>query len=303
MTKLLGELFRSEVRGGLVALLAAAIVLPLGCLLIFLPLAIGSRIADPTISTLVMSVPPVLFVLLLFGGGFGFLARTNRRRAALLDAIFNPLGLNGRQSLLTMRTYQGTIQGREAHAYYRRGPVIEITLGTPLPTRLNVDEADGATTAVAGWLNRHPLTLDDPALDGLRVFALDEAWARSLLAQPQVPALLQRLITSESPFVLRQLQLSPGQFFLRLFRSKRLLSADVDPAQVRQWVEDVAALAEIAESLPAPQETAVASPLEQNLRAQRAGLPRKVFIILIIALFVLPLCLALPIVLFLILHN
>ncbi len=300
MSKLLGDLFRSEVRGGLVALLAVVIVLPLGCLLIFLPLAIGSRIADPTMSTLVMSVPPVLFVLLLFGGGFGLLARTNHRRAALLDAIFNPLGLNGRQSLLTMRAYQGTIRGREARAYYRRGPVIEVTLSTPLPTRLSVDEADKGTTAVAGWLNRHPLALDDPAFDGLRVFALDEAWARSLLAQPQVPPLLRRLILSEGPFVLRQLQLSPGQFFLRLFRSKRLLSTDIDPAQVRQWVEDVAALADMAESLPAPQETAVATPLEQTLRAQRAGLPRKALVILIVALFVIPLCLALPIVLFLI---
>ena len=103
--------------------------------------------------------------------------------------------------------------------------------------------------------------------------------------------------------MLRQLQLSPGQFFLRLFHSKGLLSTDADPAQARQWVEDVAALADIAESLPAPRKTAVASPLEQTLRAQRAGLPRKAFIILFVALFVFPLCLALPVALFLILSG
>ncbi len=303
MSKLVGELFRSGSRGLLIWLVSVAIVVPLGCLLIFLPLAIGSRIQDRTAALLVMTVPPVLFFLIVVGGGFGFLFWTIRRRAAQLDAAFVPLGLAGHREMLTMRSYHGEFRGREAHVYFRRGPTLEMYLGTPLQTRLSVDEPDAMTTTVAGWLHRHPLTLTDPALGGLRVFALDEAWARALLADPRTPGLLQRLIKFEEPFLVRQVELLPGNLVLRLHYSKRWFRFEVEPEQARQWFEALAALAEIAEALPAPQETAQASSLEQAVHTRRGEFVRWAFIVLFGALFVVPLCVALPIALALIMWG
>jgi hypothetical protein len=303
MSKFVGELFRSRFRGLLIYLVSAAIVVPLGCLLIFLPLAIGSRIEDSTTSLLVMTVPPVLFTLILFGGGFGFLAWTIRRRAVRLDAAFTPLGLTGRREMLTMRSYHGEFRGREAHVHFRRGPTLEIYLGTSLQTRLSVDEPDKMTTAIASGINRHPLTSTDPALSGLRVFALDEAWTRSLLADRRTPSLLQRLIKFEGTFLVRQVQLLPGSFVLRLHYSRKLFGVEIEPDQARQWFEDLAALADIAEALPPPQETAQASPLEQALRTRRKDIGRWAFIILFGVLFIIPLCLALPIAIALILWG
>ncbi|RLC57318.1 MAG: hypothetical protein DRI80_15130 [Chloroflexota bacterium] len=302
MSKLVGELFRSWFRGWLIYLVSAAIVVPLGCLLVFLPLGLVTRY-DASIWVLI--IPAALFFLILVGGGFGFLFWAIRRRAAQLDAAFTPLGLTGRREMLTMRSYHGEFRGREAHVHFRRGPTLEIYLGTPLQTRLSVDEPDRATTALAGWVNRHPLTLADPALGGLRVFALDEAWTRSLLADPRTPGLLQRLIKFEGPFLVRQVQLMPGSLVLRLHYSKRWLAFDVEvePEQARQWFEDLAALADVAEALPPPQVTAEASALEQTLRTRRRDIWRWALIILFGALFGIPLCVALPIAIALILWG
>ena len=74
------------------------------------------------------------------------------------------------------------------------------------------------------------MTSTDPALSGLRVFALDEAWTRSLLADHRTPGLLQRLIKFEGAFLVRQVQLLPGSFVLRLQKMEILEQASAAAA-------------------------------------------------------------------------
>ena len=297
MSKLWSEPPRAIGRGLLISLISTAIVLPLGCLLVLLPIAVGSHIQNERLSLLLTIVPPVFFVLLVGGGSWGFLWWMLRRRAATLDAAFNPLGLSGQREVLTMRRYEGHIRGRKARVSFRRGPTLELYLSTPLQTRFSVDEADKVGTTLAGWLGRAPLALSNPALEGLRVFAMDEAWARNLLETPQAAEALKRLLRFEGEFRLRRVELIPGYLVLRLHFSNKVLAFDVDvnAEQARQWFENLIALAEIAERLPAPQVSAQITPLEEALINRRPQIQRRIILITVGVLVGIPLCVALPI--------
>jgi hypothetical protein len=303
MSKLASQPLRAGCQGLLITLVAVAIVLPLGCLLIYIPLGVSQHIESGPASVVVMAAPAILFFLIIVGGGWGFLLWSIRRRAARLDAAFTPLGLTGERVMLTMRAYHGQFRGRQASVTFRRGPTLELFLDTPVQTRLSIDEPERMTTAIAGWAGRQPLSFSDPRLDGLRVFAADEHWARALLADLRTPALLRRLIEFEGPFVVRRVEFLPGSVALHLHFNKKWLGfeIEVEPDQARQWLDALAALAEIAESLPSPQVTSQASALEQNIHTRPTLIKNRTFILLMVAVAVLPICLGLAIALALIL--
>jgi hypothetical protein len=115
------------------------------------------------------------------------------------------------------------------------------------------------------------MSLTDPAPDGLLVFPLDEDWMRALLTVPETQDLLRRLVNFEGAYVRRHVLLRPGTLSLQLYGSRRFLefNANVEPAQVQQWFDDLLALASIAESLPAPQQTAEETSVERMARSMR----------------------------------
>jgi len=82
-----------------------------------------------------------------------------------------------------------------------------------------------------------------------------------------------------------------------------MVAVDQEDPEANLEAVFVAALADIAEALPPPQVTAQASPLEQALRTRRTDIRRWAFIILFGVLFIIPLCLALPIAMALILWR
>lgn len=305
MSKLATQPVRAGCQGLLITLVAVAIVLPLGCLLIYIPLGVSQRMESGTASVLVMAAPAILFFLLIVGGGWGFLLWRTRRRAARLDAAFTPLGLTGERVMLTMRAYHGQFRGRRASVAFRRGPTLEFHLDTSVQTRLSIDQREGMTTAIAGWSGRQPLPLSDPQLDGLRVFAVDEHWARALLADPRTPELLHRLIEFDGTFVVRRVEFLPGGIALHLHFNKKWLGfeIEIEPDQARQWLDALAALAEIAESLPPPQITSQASALEQDIHTRPTLIKNRAFILLMVAVAVIPICLGLTIALALILLD
>ena len=117
---------------------------------------------------------------------------------------------------------------------------------------------------------REPLVLDDPDLDELSIFALDEEWARSLLAGPEAKSLLQRLMRAgESWVLMQQVYLQPGAFYLRLYRNKNFFKYGIEPEEAQAWLDDLLALARSAEGLPAPQVTAEESAAERMVRSGR----------------------------------
>jgi len=286
MLKLLQAQSKDYVRGLIVSLFAPVIAVPLACVLIFVPLWYYT---NHNSSIWVLIIPAILFLFILFGGGFGVLAWTFYRRKRWLDSLFTPWGLTGSRYMISGRQYQGSVQGREVTARFYRGPTLELYVGTSLQTRMGIAEKSGTSLTVAGMLGRESLSLDDPDLAGLRIFALDEAWARALLADPEAKALLLRLMRAGEGWVLMpQLFLQPGAFYLRLYRNKNLFRYGVEPEEAQAWLNDLLALARCAESLPAPQVTAEESGAERLVRSGRI-FPITLIVILLLVGF--PTCL------------
>lgn len=285
MSKFLRAVSKDYMRSVVISLASAAIVVPLGCVLVFVPIWLVTTF-DTSIWVLI--VPLVLYVLILFGGGFGALALVFYRRKRWLDAVFIPLGLTGSAYMISGRQYQGTVDGREVTARFYRGPTLELYVSTPLQTRVGIAEKTKVGLALAGVFQRQPLPLEDPDLERLSVFALDEDWARSLLSDPKAKMLLLRLMQGgESWALMQQVHLWPGTFLLRLYRNKNLFRYSVAPEEAREWLDDMLALARIAEALSAPQVTAEETSAE---RLVRTGRTTSIALIIVAALVGLPTC-------------
>lgn len=278
----------------LITLAVTAIIVPLACVCIGVPLYIAQNgNYDDTTTFLIMSMPSLGFVLLVIGGSFGFAAFVLWRRARQLDEAFMPLGLSGKMYLTNGRQYHGLVNGRPVDAYFYRGPTLEVYLGTSLKTRLGIGAKDRVGQALAGLLKRQPFSIGDADLDHLSLYALDETWARELLNDPAAKAALLRLTTEATGFELRQLHLQPEAFLLRLYQTNtKLITAD----NLRQWLTDLQTLARIAESLPAPQQTAEASRLERNTRSNRGAFILPAIGVVVGLLCIISLCAIVPVV-------
>lgn len=248
MSRMLKAWSLDTARSCLLGLIAPAIVLPLGCVCIVIPLWLVTEF-DASIWVLIVS--SILYFLVLVGGGIGATVGVLLRRKRRLDAAFTPLGLTGGRHMLTGRQYQGVVDGRRVSARFYRGPTLEVRLGTPLRTHFGVAEEGATTLPLARLAGRQPLELEAPGLSGLHVFARDEGWARSLLADPEARTRIRQLMNAAEDWALvRQVILEPGVFCLRLYRSRRLFKYEIRPEDVRQWLDDLQALARIAESAP-----------------------------------------------------
>jgi hypothetical protein len=166
--------------------------------------------------------------------------------------------------------------------------MLELHLSTPLQTRLGVAEVGSTTPALARLFGREPMDLNDPDLSELRVYALDEEWARSLLSEPETRTLFRRLLSAgESWALVQQVVLGPGVFRLRLYHSKRLFKYEITTKEAGRWLDDLLALARIAEGLPAPTVTAEESAAE---RLVRTGGTTRIGLIIVALLVGVPAC-------------
>ena len=273
-------------RAALLGLMAVAIVLCLGGICVFIPLGLVTR-SDASIWVLI--IPSVLYFLILNGGALGTLAWVVRRRKRWLDGLFTPLGLRGERYNLMGRQYQGTVEAREVTARFFQGPTLEVYLSTPLQTRLGVAEEGSTTLSLAHLAGREPVALEDPDMSGLHAFALDERWARALLTDPEARTLVRRLMSAgESWALVRQLILTPGALCLRLYQNRNLFKYDVTPEEAEDWLDDLLALARIAEGMPAPRVTAEESSGERLARTGGGG---RIAVVVVALLVGVPTCL------------
>ena len=267
MSKFLQAISKDYARGLVITLISVLVVVPLSCVLVFIPLGVVTR-SNASIWWLI--VPVGLFLLIMLGGGWGAIGWSFYRRKRWLDSVFTPLGLTGSTYTISGRQYRGTVQGREVTTRFYRGPTLDLYISTPLQTRLGIAAKSQVGLAVAGLFNRQALPLEDPDLDALSVFALDENWGHSLLADPEAKALLQRLMKAgDSWALMQQVHLQPGALYMRLYRNKNLFKYGFTLEEVQQRLDDLMALARIAESLPAPQVTAEETAAEQLVRSGR----------------------------------
>ena len=286
MSKFFQAISKDYARSTVASLIAVLVVVPLACVFIFVPLWLVVQF-DASIWVLIVSGG--LYLLILLGGGWGAVALAFYRRKQWLDSVFDPLGLSGRAYMFSGRQYEGVVDGRDVTTRFYRGPTLDLYVGTPLQTRLGIATKSRLGLVVAGVFNRQPLPLDDPDLDTLSVFALDENWAHSLLDHPEARRLLLRLMQAGDNWALmQQVHLQPGAFYLRLYRNKNLFRYNITPEEARQWLDDMMALARIAEDLPTPQATAEETSAEQLVRSGRIT---PIVLIVIAAIIGIPLCL------------
>ena len=250
MSKFFKMLAKDYMRSIIITLISAAIAVPLVCGLIFVLLTIVNNIDDSNTAMWAAIIAGIAFLLILFGGGAAFLLFVFFGRARRYNAIFEPLGLKGKMFLLNGRQYLGTAKGRQVDIRFYRGPTLDIRVSTTTQARLSIANSDTVSLPLARMFGREPLDLTDPGLSGLTIFAHDEVWALSLLANPEVKALLRQLILSESAFLMRQIHLDPGKLRLFLYRNKGLFKFNVTPDEAKQWLNGLLALARIAETLP-----------------------------------------------------
>lgn len=266
MSTLATDLARGCGRATVIRVIATVIGIPVGCVYVFVPLWIMSHY---DFQPGVIAVAAVMYLVPIFVTAVGVPVGAALRRKARLDALFVPLGLVGSTYQTSFRQYHGTVQGRQVDVYFYRGPVLEIEVSTALQTRLGVTGEQTDTRFLADLMGRQPLACADTALSDLVVFALDETWARSLLAVPDAVAWLHRLTALNSTFTRQQVILRPGVFQLMLSGNRRLFGFDLSLQQVQIWLDDLLRLVQTAERLPAPQATAQLSSVEKFAQGLR----------------------------------
>lgn len=300
MIKLGDAWLKDNLRSLAVTLIAAAIVVPVGCVCVCLPTYIAAQPEVDSTTTLVLLLIPLSLCFLIIFGGLGVGGQImRRRRERRLDAAFAPLGLRGSPYLLNSRQYHGTVEGRQVAVYFYsyRGPTLDLRVSTPLQTRLAATAAAAVSPPPAWDLRYPPLALHAPGLQGLSISAQDEDWARALLGSPAVQEALQRLVRGEGWALFRQVFLQPGTLHLRLHHNRNLFRYDVSPADAQQWLDDLLTLLRIAESLPMPRVAVELTPAEQRaqgLRRSRTFPALTLIVILVLAM--LPICLLLSLV-------
>ncbi len=249
------------------ALLAIFIFLVI--LIAFVGLVIAS-VSLPLNSSQRLSLWVGGFILLLLLAIVGILigaSRQARRRAEQLDGAFGTLGLTGRRYLWNGRQYHGVYRSHQVDIYFNRGPTLEIYLASPINTRTGIGMQGRLSRFGSQLVDRPRLVTTDPALQDLAVYPIDEAWGRALLGDPRAISAILHLMKAGASLELRNLIFQPEAIHLQIHHVNPLA---ITPQSVRAWMDDLFELATIAEALPAPQVTAVATPMERRMRLNRS---------------------------------
>jgi hypothetical protein len=231
---------------------ARSLVIHLASLIIGLPLGLFWVFTTIDLVLATDFHPVALFVVgLMWIGPFASLLAVQvgvvMWRARKLDALFVPLGLEGRAYMTHFRRYLGEVSGRQADVRLWRGPVLELEIATTLDTRQGVTEHQADTSFFADLVGKRPLDLAHPDLSNHTVFAMDEIWTRALLSEASTRAAIRRLTTLGSTiFTRQQLLLRPGAMSVMPTGNRRLFSVDITPDQARQWMDDLLAVTEAA---------------------------------------------------------
>jgi hypothetical protein len=210
----------------------------------------------------------MLILVLILTGVLIWGVLTIKQRAARLDAAFDPLGLNGRAYLWNGRQYHGAVGGRQVDAYYYRGPSLDIYIASSLHTRMGIGLKGRLPQMASRITNQPELILKDPAFAQLVISSIDENWGGDLLGNAEAREAILRLESALPGFEFRNLLFQPEALQLQIYLMN---PGSITPEKLCGWMEDLANLVGIAESLPAPLVTAMATPIERRARINRGG--------------------------------
>jgi len=256
----------SSLRGCVLQIVISIVVVALSVPCIFVPLYIANNTRNNTAAFWIMVIPMSAFVLLLLGGSLGVGLFFLMRRASQLDEAFKPLSLDGKMYLTNGRQYHGVVQGRRVDIYFYRGPTLEIFVEANVRSRIGIGVKSSVGAAVAGMINRQPLDHGDADYVPFSIYANDPQWARDISADPTFKQAAIRLATNPTSYGLYNLIIAPGAVQIQ----RRYISTKaITPESVREWINDLIAVARIIEAQPVPQKIEDESASSRKLRVDR----------------------------------
>ncbi|MBC8330476.1 MAG: hypothetical protein H8E28_00695 [Anaerolineae bacterium] len=185
--------------------------------------------------------------------------RSIRQRAAHLDEVFAPWGLQGSAFLQSGRQYHGKIRGRQAEIYFRRGPNLEINLAAPLNTQAAVvfkSEIGKLSTSLGDY---EYLEFNNPLFHNLSLYALDANWMNHILADDLARKAIRELMRVSGAYQLRQILVLPDGLKLTI---RRVGTEEITSDNMNTWIDELFVLLNTLESAPGPQEITVMMPIE-----------------------------------------
>ncbi len=214
-------------------------------------------------------------------------------RAARWDAAWKPLGLAGHTYMISLRRWDGSFQGRSIDATLHKGPLLEVLVTARTATTAALGARSGAGSAFGGALGLTELPLQDPAYAPFIASADDPRWGQALFADPRTKGVVARLMIDPTGRELRSLRIEPGR--LR-FRRHYVKPGAMSAADNGQMLADLATIASVAESLPAPAQPMTA----QQAAARNASGVARVAVVALGVMLLISACLIAPIVAFVI---
>lgn len=201
----------------------------------FPPAQSGARTRIAAILTGVLGLGYLVYLAVYVVGMF-------RRAGRNLDPLLTAAGLAPSDYMAFGRQYCGSIDGREVEVVYIPSRWMSpAQVDIRVRAKLRTGVAIGRDRPLLDCDGRVRLSLDEPELRHLQIYAEEEASARAILGDPAASAALRSLM--DDPVVLRngQVYLQPERVWLRV-RPYRL-----SEEQVRHWLDDSLALARAGE--------------------------------------------------------
>jgi len=192
-----------------------------------------------------------------------------RKRAAHLDAIFEPWGLEGSAYLQNGRQYHGEINHHQVKIYFRRGPTLEIQIAAPLNTRAVVVFKSELGRISAELTEYESLVLNDPLFHHLSIYALDANWMNKILADDPGRKAIRTLMRVSGVQELRQIFIQPEALKLII---RRVRINEINQQNVETWIDEMLTLLQTLKHAPNPQEITVAIPILQESHLDRKSI-------------------------------
>ncbi len=192
-----------------------------------------------------------------------------RKRAAQLDAVFEPWRLTGDPYLQNGRQYHGDINGRQVDIYFHRGPTLEIHIAAPLHTRAAVVFKSEIGRISASLGDCETVALNDPVFHNLSSYALDANWMNKILADGPARVAIRQLMRVTGAYELRQILIQPDALKLTI---RRVGMEQINRQNVGTWLDDLFTLLMAIVEAPDPQAITVAMPIERAVQSDRGSL-------------------------------
>jgi hypothetical protein len=198
--------------------------------------------AGPDFNQLAAGLVCVLGLVFLVGLTL-FLVAIFLRAGRRLDSLLLPAGFDSEPCYLFGRCYTGMVHGRRVRIMQLPSVGIRVgLLDVKVQAALAGRAAIGHKRPLLDCRDCERLSIDDPAWQGLQLYARPEPWARRLVENAGFQERLLGLMGGRWTYR-PVLYLQPEQVWMQVHHRGLAL------AQVRVWLDELLALVEIAESV------------------------------------------------------